>query len=665
MSQLYTAREVCHWDKERVWGLADGPLTLVLDDGQIETTARATIFSYYLWVFHRKFPRTPLLQRHHLGNRQVEKGMELKLLGAGLFDCKDTYGTAVDMEELSLIAYQTVNEVYNDFTTRLKAYVSTITILDFVEAMEHTEIKRANDTAEPTQLSIDHAYHTIRDTLMKEGELPGNTIARMAKSGLVSMGQIQQCIGPRGFLTDIDSNIFRRPVLTGYTYGMHTLYDSLVESRSASKALEFAKDPVAESEYFNREMQLVASTLARLHRTDCGSKEYILFRVRSGDLKKIAGKYHLLDDGSYEAVKESDRQLIGKVIRMRSVLKCQHPDSYGVCSVCFGELALSIPHQTNLGHVCVTVMCEKISQNVLSTKHLDGSSKVDDFEVSEYDRRYIRAGTDVSIQKKALREEVESSTVIKLAERLAGMKVWLTLAETQAANLSDIDYHDVNKLSPSNVTQLTEVNITVEESDEVRETVTVPVSMGARHSWLTAEALEYIKERGYKLSERGSYVIDLTGWDVDLPLFQLPLKHTDMVQYMKTIKSFIMAAGEPARSKTAKTLRDYPTVDRGLVEFYNLISSKLTVNIAHLETIILSAMIRSESEMDHRLPRPIVEGELGSYRRNMELRSLGAAMAYERQAKRLTDIRSFTVKKRPDSVFDSLLMPFPTCNPRE
>lgn len=670
--QVHKARDIYNLDKEAVWRLPDSDLMLEFDDGtQCQVGVKATIYSWYGGVFHRLYPETPLLPRHHLGDRQIRKGAELDILGAGLFDCRAVYGDRVDMEELSLIAYQTQNELYNDMTTRLKASVSTISILDFIDVLEHPEIKEANENVQPTQLSIDQTYNKIWSVLTREGELLGNTVARMAKSGLISEGQIKQCVGPRGFLTDYDSSIFRRPVLTGYAQGVRTLYDSMVESRSASKSLMFAKDPVADSEYFNREMQLIASTLTRLHRGDCGTKEHVIFKVRSSiDLELIAGKYEILNDGSLRQVTKEDRHLYGTMIKMRSVLKCSHPDSYGFCSTCFGGLSDSIPTHTNIGHVCVTVMCEKISQNVLSTKHLDGSSKVDEFQVSDYDRRYIRSGTDVEVKKTALGKDTEQASVIKLSERLAGRQIKMLLAESQASNLSDIDYTEIDKLAPSNVTSLTEVKLTVREDDGFDQTVTVPVSMGARRSWLSAEALAYIKTNGFRLSdgtgaERGNYVIDLSNWDVDLPLFQLPLKHTDMVQYMKTIKSFIMAAGEGKKTTGQKTLKDYPTIDRGLTEFYNLINSKLKVNIAHLETIVLSAMVRSEADNDHRLPRPISEGELGSYRKNMEMRSLGISMAYERQSKRLVDVGSFIHRKRPDSPFDNLLAPFPHVNPRE
>ncbi len=648
----YQARDIWNLTKDEIWALPEGPMTIAFEDGVIETHKRATVFSYYMGTYHRLYPETPLLMRHHLGDRRIGKSTHLEILGDAMWDCIDTYGKRVDVEELCRLAYETTNEMYNDFTNRLKAYVSTITILDFVDVLEQPEVKKANEEVRPNQASIDWTYQKITKVLRDKDQLLDNAVAKMAKSGLVSIGQIQQCVGPRGFLTDIDSNIFRRPILTGYAQGIRSLYDSMIESRSAAKALIFAKDPVAESEYFNREMQLVTSTLCRLHEGDCGSQQFIPFKVRAGDLKKIAGKYYRNGDQLTE-ITENDRHLINTMIEMRSVLRCQHPDPYGVCSTCFGSLAAAVPKGTNLGHVSTTVLCERVSQKVLSTKHEDGSSKVDRFDVlTDFDKQYIREGTD--------------ETTLKLSEALSGKKVWLTLADSQAPSLTNIDYNDVRKLSLSHISRLIEVAFTVEDEKGNRgKPAYVPVSMGSRVSSLSYEALEYIKRKGWELSRDNNYVIDLSEWDVELPLFQLPLKHTDMVEYMKSIKTFVKSTDKPSRGKTPRTLREFEGPIPALVGFYNLVSSKLTVNIAHLETIILSCMIRSEEEQDHRLPRPIEEGEVGTYNRNMEMRSLSTVMAYQNQRDRLKDIQSFIVKDRPDHPMDNLVCPFPVVNPQQ
>ena len=99
----------------------------------------------------------------------------------------------------------------------------------------------------------------------------------MVKSGLVPDDQTAQSLIARGYLTDIDSTIFKKPIVS-FLDGLISLEDKAMESRSAAKALIFSGTNTADSEYFSRELQLLVSTLCRLHEGDCGSTKYLLFR---------------------------------------------------------------------------------------------------------------------------------------------------------------------------------------------------------------------------------------------------------------------------------------------------------------------------------------------------------------------------------------------------
>ena len=103
-------------------------------------------------------------------------------------------------------------------------------------------------------VSIDECYGVIDKVLMKDSILSNNNLARAARGRFVRMGQIVQCVGPRGYATDIDSYIFKEPILQGFAYGITDLRGSMQESRSAAKAIFWQGDPMAESEYFNRQL---------------------------------------------------------------------------------------------------------------------------------------------------------------------------------------------------------------------------------------------------------------------------------------------------------------------------------------------------------------------------------------------------------------------------
>lgn len=240
------ARDVLALSKDELWALPhSNHLVLTFDDGEVTTTTKRTIYCAYLWNIHRAYPKTPLLTRHHMGMERISSKVHNTLLETVYRDWYDTYcqDPAYDREACWKLLYETVNEVYNDFTQRIDDHVATLSILDFVEVLDNPVIREANDAVVPTQKSINDTYDTITKALIEDQSLNHNAIAQAVRSSLVDIKQVLQCVGPRGFLTEINSTIWPQPITVGYAQGMRSLYDSMIESRSAAKALMFAKRP--------------------------------------------------------------------------------------------------------------------------------------------------------------------------------------------------------------------------------------------------------------------------------------------------------------------------------------------------------------------------------------------------------------------------------------
>jgi hypothetical protein len=183
--------------------------------------------------------------------------------------------------------------------------------------------------------------------------------------------------------------------------------------------------------------------------------------------------------------------------------------------------------------------------------------------------------------------------------------------------------------------------------------VRITVNVGSRHSSLTHEALDYMKRKGWELNVMGNYVIDLSEWDNEWPLFELPMRHANMLDFIATIEKFMRASNTPDTSN--KTLRDFPTVEEALRAYYDLVTSQLAVNLAHLEILMKSLMVRSVAHLDYRMPLIGNKLEFGAFDETMERRSLSGAMAYEKHRHVLTDVQSYLVEHRPDHVFDALM----------
>lgn len=644
--QRIHARELAAMPKGQLWDLPDTALTIVFDDGEVIADQRQAIFSAYMWGIYNILPHTPALAKHFIGEQRVGTDTHLKLINQVRWDAFDAYGNALDNEQLSQYCLKLVNEYYNDMTEYLEPEVTTLGILDIMEVMAHDEVMEVNTNVSSSDKSIVHAHRTIERVLKDPNELEDNILARSVRSGLVKIGQVLQCVGPRGSVTDIDSNIFPYPTQAGFASGLYRFYDSLIESRTAAKSLTFTEKPLQDTEYFNRRLQLLAATIRDIYDGDCGTTEYLLWQMSAGDLQAFAGKYYLKDDGTlgviYDNV-ECRKNLVGRSIKIRSVLHCNTPDSGFVCATCYGEMERSIPHNTNIGHVAATSLCKQASQQVLSVKHLDTSASSSGLRLSEYEQRYVRIGSDPNL--------------LFLAQRLEGMKVMLYIRSTEAERLSEVKTADnVEILLPTHISQLVQVGFRVHNETGKPEGDMVQVSNGSRTSSLSREMLAYLRNHSWNLTSDGDIEIDLSNWDVDMPLFSTPRRQENMLDYMATIEKFLKAV---KRGGSVKSLKDYDTVDDALRGFYELVSSRLFVNIVHQEILVKVCQVRSSRDRDYRVPLLGNKLEFGKFDFNIFNRSEGPAMAYQNHKQQWNNPATYLVTKRPPHPLDSILIPRP------
>lgn len=646
------ARAVSQLTPEEVWQLPEGVFELEFDDGVIQTDNRRTIYSYYYWLIHRNYPGAPLLKSHHIGDRKISPGLHLDMCGSVSWDTYFALNEEPDIMELSKLVYDITRDVYNDCSYKLESYVTTVNILDYIDIIEHPEIKKANEEAQPNEVSIGETYAKISEALAKP-DLEGNNVKRFVDCRLASGDQVMQSIGPRGHVTDIDSSIFEEPIMTNYTEGFKNLYDSLIESRSGAKALMFTKDPLGKTQYFNRRMQLGCSIIRNLHHGDCGSDQYVPFTVGKKDLRALNGKWYMSDAGDLKIIGEASKDLIGTTVKLRSSLTCQHPDPYGVCTTCMGMLALSIPPETNLGHVAATELCAPVSQAVLSTKHLDKTSVMETLHLQDYHRQFLRVS------------ESSGDVFINRKLRLKGLR--LNISKNATEHIGDIfAVKHVSQLAVTRMSTLSGITLEIPTKDGIQEEA-IPTILGTSPASLSTAALEYMQEHKWSYDENGDYVIDLSEWDASKPLLVFPRKHMSMLDFMKRISSIIESGesqeegrgGDSSRRKDSnmgfKVLSDFDSASAALTYLHEEVASKVFVNIAHLEIIIKSTMVRNSATGDYRLPLPHHNFDFGKYRNNMQNRSLSAQMAYQHHYATFMSPTSYTSTNRPDHPMDYIV----------
>lgn len=661
-----SARKLLQFQTQELWGMLSGAFTLVCDDGEIETNVKEVLYSSYVWDIHRNYENAPILVSHHISHalkgKRLRADTHLKLIAEVLWSTYDWASASIADEEeklklryrLAEQAYRITNNMYNDLSYRCEPFASSLDITDFVEILKHKDVQDAyelmhsKENIQPDDIVA--VYGSISKLLSTPDKVGHNPLSRLHRSGLIKENQLHQCLGPRGFVTDVDSYQFREPVLRGYVEGLRTAYNSIVESRSAAKSLVFSKDPLRAAEYFARRLQLICMTLENVHQGDCGSGRYLRWTVRGtekyegkitydGDLKQLVGKYYLDDDGKLKAIKASDTHLVGKTLKLRSVLHCYHPDPNGVCATCIGQFGELVPEYSNIGHMASTYMTQQSSQTILSVKHLDGSAVVEAIILQEGDKYYLKVGND--------------RNTYRLADGLKNKRVRLIIPANRAANLTDVmEIDDVHRLTISRVSELETIGLAVDDGSRIR-TGDAVVNQNRRYASMTHDLLEHIRKNGWAVDEEtGNYVIDMNGWDWSKPILALPLKHFNMSDHSKDIADMLEASMKEVMARDR-----FINPESFLGDLFILVNSKLNVNLAIIELVLKAGMVVSAEDFDYSIPKPWTKGGLGVMRPTMDNRSLGPRMAYERHYNVFVNPMSYVLKNRVETPFDGILMP--------
>lgn len=657
------ARKLLDFDTEQLWGHLTGDFILVFDDGEeIVTSSRETIYSHYTWVFHKRYPKTPLLKKHHVSDvlktAKLSSSTHIKLFASVLWDSFRSYPELDPVElvnDLTLLLYQTSSNLYNALLSRIENSVVSLDIVDFINVLENPTIKEVLNNLQPDPKSIANSYSVISYGLKKDPELLLNPLARATRAGLVKEAQVLQCIGPRGYVTDIDSNQFKIPILRGYTKGIRRLYDSLIESRSASQSLYFSKSDLQNAEYFSRKLQLLCQTVKNLHHCDCGSEDYLVWKIKPpvhdeegrmtfpGDLVYLVGKYYLdHDSNTLKVIRDSDKHLEGKTLKIRSVVAgCSHPDPYGICSTCFGELGLAVPKNTNIGQMCATTLTQKSSQSILGAKHLQVSAVIEKIELNSEDKKYLKISS--------------SGESYLLSDSLKGKSVKIMIPAAQAMGLTDVlEVSDVHKLGTTRVSEIYTFVMIVRTKDEEHR-LPLDVNRGKRMASLSYSALEFIKRKGWSVDDKENFIIDMDGWNYNDTLMSLPNRHFNMSDVTQSIarllESKMADVNNPDENKDPEAV---------LLDLYELVTKHLSVNLAVLEVTLLPALIISIDNMDFRIPKSYTSRMMGASKQTIRNRSISAAMAYEYHKDTLVDPASYFKTNRPYHQMDVFLKPYET-----
>jgi len=547
------------------------------------------------------------------------------------------------MSEITSDIMHIFNELNNILGDLVPSSVVGIDILDMMEIQTDPDMIEAMEKvdSEPTDNNIRAAYVTL-DKVFKSGKYADNPLTMLYVSGSAKAGQVRQALGPRGFTTDVNYEVYPYPVTKSFFIGLYDMYSLAIESSSAAKALVMSSLGIAMSEFFGRYAQLITMSVEKLIRVDCGSRHgkkwYVSpaeviegIETYKGDLSTMIGKrYKLHQEDEWSTISRTS-DISGKEIILRDVQSCRLADKHHVCVECFGDAWLNIPALSNVGHFTTVTITAIISQLILATKHELSSSQAGLIALDPITAKYL------TVKKNGLAFKKDVFT------RYESVKLHIPMSDVFGL----FNIVDTNNTDPGKVSKIDKCVLELNTKTGEKEYVTLQIRQGGRHGVLTKKFINFIIEANrLAIQYSDTAVVDITKWKSLSHFVTLPLIEFNFYTLLTSVRSLINK--RHTKMVTPNTL---------LSKLFTLINSKINVNIAYVEIMVYALSVISEADNNYDLPRLSSRQEISTLDSIASNRTLGVTYAYGDLYRNIMNPETFYDAGKVDSIMDIFIAP--------
>lgn len=612
----FTARQLLQMPRGEIWNIPfQHSYDVTFDDGTVSKLRKQhLLFNRYCWELLAMYPDVPITPACDVTTFIKATGYDgdtHRLLLEAIFKyiCKQKNLLAYrDKSPMLKMVYQIVDMIQNEILLGASAWVTTISSSDFVRLIKDPQIEKIHKNLRSTPDGMDRAYREIREFVNTSEEF--NRFTQAYRSKAVNDNQANQCIGPRGFVTDLNRTVFTAPITSGFIRGMSNLYELMTESCTAGKSLNANGVHIQTSEYASRRFQILAMVVEGIYYGDCGSTQFVdmTFRQGTSDLDNARGKYYLQDDGSLGCIEGDETYLYNKLVKVRNSLFCKHPDSSKICTTCLGALSMNFKENSNLGYTMAAFLMEKISQGILGTKHLTHSVRKAMVQLFGLASSWFYSDENSNLY---FRPEVNLANI------------QMVLPNASVGRLVDVLNLEHTNIGLAKIGELDSVSV----RDMSKKTPTLErltISYKDRNCVMTHHFLKHIKSVAMESDHRGNFVIPMDTYNKALPIFTNPLKETNILTFVSKVASLV---------ETNKDKITDPVEKLGAL--MNVVSERFKCNLSVLEVLIYAGTAYNDAGQDYSLarnsPNPRTAGRTEIFR----YRDFGGLAVFEKQPREL------------------------------
>ena len=613
MTEKTLVRNLFSIPRMDIWNIPDVPYLVMYEDGvEVEQNKKQLVFNRYAWELFTLSPNTPIIStcdcKYIMNNEYYNADTHIRLLET-IFKhiCEYNNLHAYSAKEpLLRLVMRIVNLIRNEVVTMVSPWVSGIDATDFVEVIKHPTVTDIQSNLKSNPESIDRAYKMTKQAMQTMN--PNNRFVKAYRSKSINENQANQCIGPRGFVTDLDRTVFKQPITNGFIRGMGNLFEIMAESRTAAKSLNANDTHIKTSEYASRRIQLLTMSVRNVVNGDCGSTEYMDMFITQPVLDNLKGIYYLKEDGTLDWLRGNESHLLNCIVKLRTTLGCRHHVAHEVCTTCLGKISENFKENSNLGYIMTSYLMEKSTQTILSTKHLTHSVKKSAIKLEGNANKYFYTDDENNIY---FNRELDLTGLIMILpnNRLSKLIDVLNIQHTNIA---------LNKIGELEEIMIKDTKIKNQLAD------TVDISYRDRTSIITKALLEHIKNSKLESDARGNFVIPMDTFNKELPVFNNPLKEGNIISFVNKITSII---------ETNKDKVDDPYEKLG--NLFAHIIDQFKCNFSILQVMIYATTTFNAYNKNYRLGRNSVHPHCEQKSVLFRHRSLSQLLIFEEQSKEL------------------------------
>lgn len=665
MSKIITVRRLFSFNYEVINKLSKN-ISLRLDDGYIiENVSYKKIIIYrYLLNFIGKYDLQidrDLWIDNFLVNGYFSNKTYLNLYSVVLEKVVkphlQKYGNNDIMATLFEDMYLTIDLINNKLNAFISPYVATLDIFTLLKVQFNKKLidTMAEVSKNPSPEGVLKSYDVF-DEIIREPRYRSFSITLLYLSKTASEGQVKQMFGCRGYITELNNKIFKIPMTNSFLLGFKNPYESTIESRAGTKALSLSGKAIEDTEYASREISLATMTVEGIYHGDCGKPVYVDFYVKGdifddddnmiskSDIPNLVGKRYLdIKDNVEKIITKKDTHLENGYIRLRSAVYCGLSDKKKICSACIGAIGDTILPTDNLGNLAGNETARASSQGLLSAKHLLMTAVMARIRLVTLAKKYFLVRSDEFLLFKAniLNKKIK--------------EVYLKVKQSEAWGLDTLSrVSDIFSININKVSRISTITLVFQGANSIEE-VELDIKSGSSYTHFTLEALNHIREVGYKSPDEDHFLINVNKFDNKKPMFKydkiefnLALLNRDFKSMLKTRK-YIYVDG---------VMRSEFTPDVLVQNLFDLLNSKLNINIALIEIIVYAFTVKDLNSNNYDLGRGAVSRDVVGFKGAIDNRSIGSSYGWDDLQGKVLNPILYDTRNKPSTPLDVLLKPY-------